>query len=88
MTLFVIEIICIAVLQCVHAIFQVPHLQEGKLGLVFTMLGYLINLYCLLMCSYAYALMMICVVVNVNDGVNLAVAHYDNAVAKLHIELT
>ena len=40
------------------------------------------------MCSYAYALMMICVVVNVNDGVNLAVAHYDNAVANLHIELT
>ena len=39
------------------------------------------------MCSYAYALMMICVVVNVNDGVNLAVAHYDNAVAKLHNEL-
>ena len=52
------------------------------------MSGYLINLYCLLMCSYAYPLMMICVVVNVNDGVNLAVAHYDNAVAKLHIELS
>ena len=34
--------------------------------------------------SYAYALMMICVVVNVNDGVNLVVDHYDNAVTKLH----